>query len=34
MILQVILEGFRLGVLLVPVCTVGIRNGAVDTVHI
>ena len=29
MLLQVILEGLGLGVLLVLICTIGIRNGAV-----
>ncbi len=29
MILQVILEGIGLGVLLILVCAIGIRNGAV-----
>lgn len=34
MILQVILEGIGLGVLLILVCTIGIRNGAVGMVHL
>ena len=34
MILQTILEGFGLGVLLVLVCTIGIRKGAVGMVHL
>ena len=34
MILQVILEGFGLGALLVLVCAVGIRKGAVGMVHL
>ena len=34
MILQVILEGLGLGVLLVLVCAVGIRKGAVGMVHL
>ncbi len=33
MILQTILEGFGLGVLLVLVCAIGIRKGAVGMVH-
>ena len=33
MILQVILEGIGLGVLLILVCTIGIRKGAVGMVH-
>ena len=33
MLLQVILEGLGLGVLLVLICTIGIRNGAVGMVH-
>ena len=34
MLLQVILEGFGLGALLVLVCAVGIRKGAVGMVHL
>ncbi len=34
MLLQVILEGLGLGVLLVLVCAVGIRKGAVGMVHL
>ena len=34
MLLQVILEGLGLGVLLVLVCAVGIREGAVGMVHL
>lgn len=34
MILQVILEGIGLGVLLVIVCAIGIRKGAVGMVHL
>ena len=34
MSLQVILEGIGLGVLLVLVCTIGIRKGAVGMVHL
>ena len=34
MILQVILEGIGLGVLLILVCTIGIRKGAVGMVHL
>ena len=34
MILQVILEGIGLGVLLILVCAIGIRNGAVGMVHL
>ena len=34
MILQTILEGIGLGVLLVLVCTIGIRKGAVGMVHL
>ena len=34
MFLQVILEGFGLGALLVLVCAVGIRKGAVGMVHL
>ena len=34
MILQVILEGLGLGILLVLVCAVGIRKGAVGMVHL
>jgi len=33
MLLQVILEGLGLGILLVLVCAVGIRKGAVGMVH-
>ena len=33
MLLQVILEGLGLGALLVLICAVGIRNGAVGMVH-
>ena len=34
MLLQVILEGLGLGVLLVLICAVGIRKGAVGMVHL
>ena len=34
MILQVILEGVGLGVLLILVCAIGIRKGAVGMVHL
>ena len=34
MILQTILEGLGLGALLVLVCAVGIRKGAVGMVHL
>ena len=34
MFLQVILEGIGLGVLLILVCAIGIRNGAVGMVHL
>ena len=34
MILQTILEGFGVGVLLVLVCAIGIRKGAVGMVHL
>ena len=34
MLLQVILEGLGLGVLLVFVCAIGIRQGAVGMVHL
>lgn len=34
MIMQVLLEGLGLGVLLVFVCAVGIRKGAVGMVHL
>ena len=34
MLLQTILEGLGLGALLVAVCAVGIRKGAVGTVHL
>ena len=34
MILQVILEGIGLGILLILVCTIGIRKGAVGMVHL
>ena len=34
MILRVILEGIGLGVLLILVCAIGIRNGAVGMVHL
>ena len=34
MILKVILEGIGLGLLLIAVCAVGIRNGAVGMVHL
>ena len=34
MILQVILEGIGLGVLLILVCAIGIRKGAVSMVHL
>ena len=34
MILQVILEGLGLGVLLILVCAIGIRKGAVGMVHL
>ena len=34
MILQVILEGIGLGVLLILVCAIGIRKGALGMVHL
>ena len=34
MIIRVILEGLGLGILLILVCAVGIRNGAVGMVHL
>lgn len=34
MILNVILEGLGLGILLILVCAVGIRNGAVGMVNL
>ena len=34
MIVQVILEGLGLGVLLILVCAIGIRKGAVGMVHL
>ena len=34
MILQVLLEGMGLGVLLILVCAIGIRRGAVGMVHL
>ncbi len=34
MVLQVLLEGVGLSVLLVLVCAIGIRNGAVGMVHL
>ena len=34
MIFQVLLEGLILGILLVLICAVGIRNGAVGMVHL
>lgn len=34
MILQVILEGIGLGVLLILICAIGIRKGAVGMVHL
>ena len=34
MILQVILEGMGLGILLILVCAIGIRKGAVGMVHL
>ena len=34
MIIQTILEGLGLGVLLIIVCAVGIRKGAVGMVHL
>ena len=34
MLLQVILEGIGLGVLLILVCAIGIRKGAVSMVHL
>ena len=34
MILQVILDGIGLGVLLILVCAIGIRKGAVGMVHL
>ena len=34
MILQMILEGIGLGVLLILVCAIGIRKGAVGMVHL
>ena len=34
MIVQVILEGLGLGILLILVCAIGIRKGAVGMVHL
>ena len=34
MLLQVILEGIGLGVLLISVCAIGIRKGAVGLLHL
>ena len=34
MIIQTILEGLGLGVLLILVCAIGIRKGAVGMVHL
>ena len=34
MIVQVLLEGLLLGILLIGICAVGIRNGAVGMVHL
>ena len=34
MLLQVILEGIGLGALLILVCDIGIRKGAVGMVHL
>ena len=34
MLLQTILEGIGLGVLLILVCAIGIRKGAVGMVHL
>ena len=34
MIVQVILEGLGLGILLILVCTIGIRKGAGGMVHL
>ena len=34
MIIQVILEGLGLGILLILVCAIGIRKGAVGMVHL
>ena len=34
MLLQAILEGIGLGVLLILVCAIGIRKGAVGMVHL
>ena len=34
MILQVLIEGFILGILLMGICAIGIRNGAVGMVHL
>ena len=34
MILQTILEGMGLGILLILVCAIGIRKGAVGMVHL
>ena len=34
MLLQMILEGIGLGVLLILVCAIGIRKGAVGMVHL
>ena len=34
MLVQVILEGIGLGVLLILVCAIGIRKGAVGMVHL
>ena len=34
MLLQTVLEGLGLGVLLILVCAIGIRKGAVGMVHL
>lgn len=34
MIIQVLVEGFILGILLMGICAIGIRNGAVGMVHL
>lgn len=34
MILQVLVEGVILGILLMGICAIGIRNGAVGMVHL
>ena len=34
MIIEVLIEGLILGILLIGICAVGIRNGAVGMVHL